>query len=161
MLASIQSRLLALLMMVILGVLLIAVIVTSVALSAYAGVLQSFPVLGVWIGPAISGFTHYGLLTVFFTLIYKWLPTGGVPLAFALVGGAVIAVLFAAGNRALVYYFQVTQLTSAFGATAGFAAIMVWMYWTALTILIGAQVGRSTRDVLTENDRLEVPKDKI
>ena len=50
--------------------------------------------------------------------------------------------LFAVGNRALVYYFEVTQLTSAFGATAGFAAIMVWMYWTSLTILIGAQVGR-------------------
>ena len=146
-LASIQSRLLALLMMVILGLLLIAVIVTSVLLSAYNGVLQSFPVLGVWIGPAISGFTHYGLLTAFFTLIYKWLPTGGVRWLFALLGGAVVAVLFAAGNRALVYYFQVTQLTSAFGATAGFAAIMVWMYWTALTILIGAQVGRATRDV--------------
>ncbi len=160
-LASIQSRLLALLMMVILGVLLIAVIVTSVLLSAYNGVLQSFPILGLWIGPAISGFTHYGLLTAFFTLIYKWLPTGGVRWLFALLGGAVVAVLFAAGNRALVYYFQVTQLTSAFGATAGFAAIMVWMYWTALTILIGAQVGRSTRDVLTEDGRLEVPKDQI
>jgi membrane protein len=160
-LASIQSRLLALLMMVILGVLLIAVIVTSVVLSAYNGVLQSFPVLGVWIGPAISSFTHYGLLTLFFTLIYKWLPTGGVRWLFALLGGAVVAVLFAAGNRALVYYFQVTQLTSAFGATAGFAAIMVWMYWTALTILIGAQVGRSTRDVLTEDHALQVPKDKI
>ncbi len=160
-LASIQSRRLALLMMVILGVLLIAVIVTSVLLSAYNGVLQSFPVLGVWIGPAISGFTHYGLLTAFFTLIYKWLPTGGVRWLFALLGGAVVAVLFAVGNRALVYYFQVTQLTSAFGATAGFAAIMVWMYWTALTILIGAQIGRSTRDVLTEDGQLEVPKDQI
>jgi membrane protein len=160
-LASIRSRLLALLMMVLLGVLLIAVIVTSVLLSAYNGVLESFPVLGVWIGPAISGFTHYGLLTAFFTLIYKWLPTGGVRWLFALLGGAVVAVLFAAGNRALVYYFQVTQLTSAFGATAGFAAIMVWMYWTALTILIGAQIGRSTRDVLMEDHRLEVPKDKI
>jgi len=160
-LASIQSRLLALLMMVILGLLLIAVIVTSVLLSAYNGVLQSFPVLGVWIGPAISGFTHYGLLTAFFTLIYKWLPTGGVRWLFALLGGAVVAVLFAAGNRALVYYFQVTQLTSAFGATAGFAAIMVWMYWTALTILIGAQVGRSTRDVLTEDQRIEMRKDQI
>lgn len=160
-LASIQSRLLALLMMVILGLLLIAVIVTSVLLSAYNGVLQSFPVLGLWIGPAISGFTHYGLLTAFFTLIYKWLPTGGVRWLFALLGGAVVAVLFAVGNRALVYYFQVTQLTSAFGAAAGFAAIMVWMYYTALTILIGAQIGRSTRDVLAENGRLEVPKDQI
>ncbi|MBS0518947.1 MAG: YihY/virulence factor BrkB family protein [Proteobacteria bacterium] len=145
-LATLKSRLLAVLMMVVLGVLLIAVILLSVLLSAYAGVLEAFPVLGQWIGPAISGLTHYGILAVFFTLIYKWLPTGGVPWRFALISGAVNAVLFLAGNRALVYYFEVTQLTSAFGATAGFAAIMVWMYWTALTILIGAQVGRATRD---------------
>ena len=145
-LASVLSRLLALLLMVLLGVLLIAVIMSSVVLSAYAGALEAFPVLGEWIGPAISGFTHYGILTVFFTLLYKWLPTGGVPWRFALVSGAVNSILFAIGNRALVYYFEVTKLTSAFGATAGFAAIMVWVYWTALIILISAQVGRSTRD---------------
>jgi membrane protein len=145
-LATLQSRLLALLLMILLGVLLIVVILLSVLLSAYAGVLEAFPILGQWIGPAISGLAHYGILAVFFTLIYKWLPTGGVPWRFALISGTVNAVLFLAGNRALVYYFEVTQLTSAFGATAGFAAIMVWMYWTALTILIGAQVGRATRD---------------
>jgi membrane protein len=145
-LATLQSRLLALLLMVLLGVLLIVVILLSALVSAYAGALQAFPILGQWIGPAISGFTHYGLLAVFFTLIYKWLPTGGVPWRFALISGAVNALLFFAGNRALVYYFEITNLTSAFGATAGFAAIMVWMYWTSLTILVGAQIGRATRD---------------
>ena len=105
--------------------------------------------------------THYGIITVFFTLIYKWLPTGGVPWRFAVVSGAVNSLLFAAGNRALVYYFEVTQITSAFGATAGFAAIMVWMYWTALTILVGAQVGRATRDVFTDDQVIQVPKEKI
>ena len=149
--ATIKSRGLALLLMVVLGLMLIAVIMSSVLLSAYAGALQAFPILGQWIGPAISGFTHYGILTAFFTLIYKWLPTGGVPWRFALIGGAANALLFAIGNRALVFYFQVTQLTSAFGATAGFAAIMVWMYWTSLTILIGAQIGRATRDVFANN----------
>ncbi len=149
-LASLKSRALALLLMIILGIMLIAVIMSSVLLSAYAGALEKFPILGLWIGPAISGFTHYGILTAFFTLIYKWLPTGSVPWRFALVSGAVNALLFAIGNRALVFYFQVTQLTSAFGATAGFAAIMVWMYWTSLTILIGAQFGRATRDALSD-----------
>lgn len=155
-LASIKSRLLAVALMVVLGVLLIVVILASVLISAYAGVLEAFPVLGVWIGPAISASVHYGLLSAFFTLIYKWLPTGGVPWRYALIGGAVNALLFAAGNRALVYYFEVTQLTSAFGATAGLAAIMVWMYWTSLTILIGAQVGRSTRDVLVDDRSREM-----
>ncbi|CAN5920143.1 N/A [soil metagenome] len=159
-LASLQSRLLALLLMVMVGILLIAVILASVIISAYAGALEKFPVLGVWIGPAISWAVHYGILSGFFTLIYKWLPAGGVPWKYALIGGGVNALLFAAGNRALVYYFEVTQLTSAFGATAGFAAIMVWMYWTSLTILIGAQVGRSTRDVLiTDRSREMVEGD--
>lgn len=155
-LAGLKSRLLAVLLMVVLGVLLILVILASVLVSAYAGVLERFPILGVWIGPAISTFVHYGLLSSFFTLIYKWLPTGNVPWRYALIGGLVNALLFAAGNRALVFYFEVTQLTSAFGATAGFAAIMVWMYWTSLTILIGAQVGRATRDVLIDNRAREM-----
>jgi membrane protein len=33
---------------------------------------------------------------------------------------------------------------------------MIWMYWTSLTILIGAQVGRSTRDVLIDNRNREM-----
>ncbi|HTR84078.1 MAG TPA: YihY/virulence factor BrkB family protein [Reyranella sp.] len=161
-LATIKSRLVALLMMILLGVLLIAVILSSVTLSVYKGALEAFPVLGVWIGPAISTVTHYAILAAFFTLIYKWLPNARIPWRFALVSGAVNAVLFLAGNHALVYYFEVTKLTSAFGATAGFAAIMVWMYWTALTILIGAQVGRATRDVLLEEPQrlIEGPKEK-
>ena len=128
----------------------------SVLISAYAGALEAFPALADWVGPAMSTSVHYGLLSGFFTLIYKWLPAGGVSWRYALIGGAVNALLFAAGNRALVFYFEVTQLTSAFGATAGFAAIMVWMYWTSLTILIGAQVGRSARDVLIENRSREM-----
>jgi membrane protein len=160
-LASIKSRLLALALMVVLGILLIVVILASVLISAYAGVLEAFPVLGVWIGPAISASVHYGILSAFFTLIYKWLPTGGVPWRYALIGGAVNALLFAAGNRALVFYFEVTQLTSAFGATAGFAAIMVWMYWTSLTILIGAQVGRSTRDILVDDRSREMTENDL
>ena len=155
-LASLQSRLVALMLMVVLGLLLIAVILASVLLSAYAGALERFPVLGQWIGPAISGFVHYGLLSVFFTLIYKWLPSGSVSWRYALIGGLVNALLFAAGNRALVLYFEFTKIASAFGATAGFAAIMVWMYWTSLTILVGAQVGRSTRDVLIQERAREM-----
>lgn len=160
-LASLKSRLLAVALMVVLGVLLIAVILASVLISAYAGVLERFPILGEWIGPAMSAFVHYGILSAFFTLIYKWLPTGGVPWKYAFIGGAVNALLFAAGNRALVYYFEVVQLTSAFGATAGFAAIMVWMYWTSLTILIGAQVGRSARDVLVDDRSREMVENDL
>jgi membrane protein len=38
---------------------------------------------------------------------------------------------------------------------------MVWMYWTSLTILIGAQVGRSTRDVLIDNRAREMVENDL
>jgi membrane protein len=147
-LVGIRSRLLALVMIIVISLLMIAVILTSIVLSAYASALAKFPILGHWIGPAISEAVRYGVVVGFFTLIYKFLPDAPVKWRFALIGGAVNALLFAAGNRGLVYYFEVIELTSAFGATAGIAAIMVWTYWTSLTILIGAQIGRSTRDAI-------------
>jgi membrane protein len=75
-LTTLQSRALALLLMVLLGVLLITVILTSVVLSAYAGALEKFPILGQWIGPAISGFTTTASHRLLHA-IYKWLPTAG------------------------------------------------------------------------------------
>ncbi len=74
--------------MIVLGILLIAVILASVLISAYAGALEGSRARAYWIGPAISASIHYGLLSGFFTLIYKWLPAGGVPWRYALIGGA-------------------------------------------------------------------------
>ena len=63
-------------------------------------------------------------------------------------GAVIVTVLFTLGNWAIVYYFSVTHLASAFGAAGGVAAVMVWIYYTAIIVLLGAQVSRATRDVL-------------
>ncbi len=147
-LAEVRTRLLALAMITLLGVLFLVVVLAGLGMSAYAGALAAFPVLGEWLGPAVSNVVHYGLITLFFSLIYKWLPDVRVPWRFALVSGAVVALMFAAGNRAIVLYFEATHMTSAFGAAGGIAAVMVWVYYTALMVLLGAQVGRATRDAL-------------
>ncbi len=36
------------------------------------------------------------------------------------------------------------------------AAVMIWMNWTSLTILLGAQIGRSTRDALIDERAREM-----
>ncbi|MBM3623195.1 MAG: YihY/virulence factor BrkB family protein [Alphaproteobacteria bacterium] len=147
-LAEVRTRLLALALMTVIGVLFLVVLLAGLVLSAYADALNTFPVLGEWIGPAVSGVLRYAAVAAFFTVIYKALPDVVVPWRYALYGGAIVAVLFALGNWAIVYYFSVTHMASAFGAAGGVAAVMVWIYYTAIIVLLGAQVSRATRDVL-------------
>ncbi|MBX3499526.1 MAG: YihY/virulence factor BrkB family protein [Alphaproteobacteria bacterium] len=146
--AELRTRLLALVMMTAIGVLFLVVLLAGLLLSAYADALKTFPMLGEWIGPAVSGALQYGAVAAFFTVIYKALPDVVVPWPYALYGAAIVAGLFALGNWAIVYYFSVTHMASAFGAAGGVAAVMVWIYYTAIIVLLGAQVSRATRDVL-------------
>lgn len=153
-LSELRTRLLALVLMTAIGVLFLVVLLAGLLFSAYADALKTFPVLGEWIGPAVSGALQFAAVALFFTVIYKALPDVVVPWSYALYGGVIVAVLFTLGNAAIVYYFSVTHLTSAFGAAGGVAAVMVWIYYTAIIVLLGAQVSRATRDVLESRTSL-------
>ena len=153
-LAEVRTRLLALVMMTAIGVLFLVVLLAGLVLSAYTDALKTFPVLGDWIGPAVSSVLQFAAVALFFTVIYKALPDVVVPWSYALYGGVIVAVLFTAGNAAIVYYFSVAHLASAFGAAGGVAAVMVWIYYTAIIVLLGAQVSRATRDVLESRTSL-------
>lgn len=147
-LAEIRSRLLALLLMASIGALLLVFMVSSVVVSGAVGALHGFPVVGEWLGPLIAGGWSAAITAVFFTLVYKFLPDAGVPWRIALVSGVAVALLFLVGNRAIVWYFGYTKLGSAFGAAGALAAVMVWIYYSAIIVLAAAQVGRAVRDAL-------------
>ncbi|MCW5747905.1 MAG: YihY/virulence factor BrkB family protein [Alphaproteobacteria bacterium] len=151
-LAEIRSRLLALALMAIIGVLFIAVFTASATIAAYDGVLRRLPVLGQYLGPALSEGWSLGVIAGFFALVYKFLPDVNIPWRFALVSGAVVAALFLAGNSAIAWYFAHSVLASAFGAAGALAAVMVWIYYSAIIVLLAGQVGRATRDALEARD---------
>jgi membrane protein len=147
-LAEIRSRLLALGMMMLIGVLFIVVFTASATIAAYDGVLQRLPLLGRYLGPALSEGWSLGVTAAFFALIYKLLPDVHIPWRFALISGAVVAGLFLVGNSAIAWYFAHSVLASAFGAAGALAAVMVWVYYSAIIVLLGGQVSRATYDAL-------------
>ncbi|HJQ60605.1 MAG TPA: YihY/virulence factor BrkB family protein [Vineibacter sp.] len=147
-LAEIRSRLLALGLMAVIGVLFIAVFTASATVAAYDGMLRRLPLLGAYLGPALSEAWSLGLTAGFFGLIYKFLPDARIPWRFALISGAVVALLFQVGNWAIAWYFAHSVLASAFGAAGALAAVMVWVYYSAIIVLVAGQVGRATRDAL-------------
>ena len=147
-LAEIRSRLLALSLMAVIGVLFILVFTASATIAAYDGVLRRLPLLGEYLGPALSEVWSLGVTAGFFALVYKFLPDVRIPWRFALVSGIVVAVLFLIGNSAIAWYFAHSVLASAFGAAGALAAVMVWVYYSAIIVLVAGQIGRATRDAL-------------
>jgi len=79
------------------------------------------------------------LVTSLFALIYRYLPARRLPWKTVVVGGIVTAVLFDAGRWALGVYLAKSTQPSAFGAASSFAALLLWLYYTAQIFLFGAE----------------------
>jgi membrane protein len=71
------------------------------------------------------------------------------------VGGLLTAALFDPGRWAISVYLAHSTQPSAFGAAASFAALLLWLYYTAQIFLFGAEFTAclaGVRDSVAENE---------
>ncbi|MEX3857604.1 MULTISPECIES: YihY/virulence factor BrkB family protein [Paraburkholderia] len=82
-----------------------------------------------------------GLLVLVFAFagLLKFLPDARVLWRDALVGGVVAAVLFTAGRKLFALYLAHAGMASAFGAAGSLAVLLMWLYFSALVLLLGAE----------------------
>ncbi len=71
--------------------------------------------------------------------IYRYLPAKRLPWRDVLIGALVTALLFHAGRWAIGLYLGRATQPSAFGAAASFAAMLLWLYYSAQIFLFGAE----------------------
>jgi membrane protein len=74
-----------------------------------------------------------------FALIYRYMPGRRLPWGVVLVGGLLTAFLFDIGRWGVGVYLAHSTQPSAFGAASSFAALLLWLYYTAQIFLFGAQ----------------------
>jgi membrane protein len=80
------------------------------------------------------------LLTVFlFTLIIKTLPDGKVSIRDAFIGAAFTSVLFMFGKFLIAAYLGSTHIVSIYGAAGSVILILIWIYYSAITLYFGAE----------------------
>ena len=77
-----------------------------------------------------------------FAAIFKFLPDTRVPTKSAWIGAAVTGVLFQAGALLVGAYLGAKVLASVYGAAGSVLAVLLWAYYTAQTVLFGAEVCR-------------------
>lgn len=79
------------------------------------------------------------VLAFAFAALLKFLPDAHVAWRDALTGGIVAALLFTAGKKLFALYLAHAGLSNAFGAAGSLAVLLMWLYFSAAVLLLGAE----------------------
>ena len=129
------KRLLSLGMILGLGFLLVVSLAVSAALAALSAVVGREGIVMQTLGTVVS----LAILGFIFAAIYKFLPDADVAWSDVWVGGMVTAMLLELGKLLLGLYLGAKNPGTAFGAASALAVILVWIYYSAMLVLLGAE----------------------
>jgi membrane protein len=120
-----------------LAFLLLISMLIAAAVSALGSLL--FPGIGAAIAQTFNLALNFVAMTIIFAMMFKWLPDVEVSWRDVMIGAAVTAVLFTFGRFAIGLYLGSTKAESAFGASASLVVVLVWVYYTAQIVFLGAE----------------------
>jgi membrane protein len=97
-------------------------------------------------GPLVQGIdwvVSFGVITVVFAFIFKVLPQAAVRWGDVALGAVVTALLFSAGKVLLGVYLGRTDFTDTYGAAGSLVIVLVWVYYSAQVLYLGAEFTRA------------------
>jgi membrane protein len=120
-----------------LAFLLLVSLVVTAAIAGLGGYLAS------GLGEAFIALANFVVsfvfVTVLFAMMFKWLPDTDVAWKDVWIGALVTALLFTVGKIAIGLYLGSESMSSAFGAAASLAVLLVWVYYSAQIVFLGAE----------------------
>jgi membrane protein len=134
-----RDRLLSILLIIVLGFLMMV----SLIIDTILGVFKDF------ISQLLSGYSFYimvvlnylitlGVVGVIFGLIFKYLPDAKIRWKDVSVGALFTAFLFTIGKALFSIILGQTNIATTYGAAGSLAAILFWVFYSSIILLIGA-----------------------
>ena len=93
-----------------------------------------------WMLPMVANIASWLVYALGFALMYHYLPDRSVGWRRAFQGGAITALLFVLGRAAIAWYLQQSDPGSAYGSMGTIVLALVWIYYAALIVFVGALV---------------------
>ncbi len=119
---------------------LVFILLASLAVSALIDwILPSNGVIG-RVGSVIVSLIVY---IPMFMLLFKMLPDVEIAWKDVLFGSVITGVLFVVGKSAIGLYLGHSAVGSAYGAAGSLVVLLVWVYYSAIILLFGAEVTQS------------------
>ena len=121
--------------------LLLVSLVLSAALSAFGTALGGMLPDGVsaTLLQVVNQVVSFAVVTALFAAIFKVLPDATVAWRDVWVGAAVTALLFVIGKYLIGLYLGRSNPGEAFGAAGSLAVMLVWIYYSSMILLFGAE----------------------
>ncbi len=122
------------------GFLLLVSLILTAALTALGGWIErQLPDFMLYLFQIVNLLVSFGVITLLFALIYKVLPDVKISWHAVWIGAVVTALLFTIGKSAIGFYFGKSNPASAFGAAGSIILILLWVNYSALIFLFGAE----------------------
>ena len=134
-----MARFLSFTMVLGVAFMLLASLIVSALLSGVGRVLSESLPGGEALWQILNFLLSLGVITLLFALIFKFVPDAKVKWRDVWIGAAVTALLFSIGKLLLGLYLGKSTVVSAYGAAGSVVAFVVWVYYAAQILFIGAE----------------------
>lgn len=134
------KRLLSFGMILGLGFLLLVSLIVSSVLAALGDQVGGLVGLSETFAAGVNMLVQAVVVFLVFASIFKFMPDAIVKWSDVMVGAAITTVLFILGRYLLHLYFSYSEPGAQLGAAAAsLAVLLVWVYYTAMIVLLGAE----------------------
>ncbi len=136
----IQNRFISFSLIISLGFLLLVSLALNLLILAISAKLQHFlPGLTIWVINGINVAISFIVISVLFGIIFKVLPDVKIQWKDVRSGAFFTAILFMIGKYVIGLYIQYSANSNAYGAAGSIIIILLWIYYTAAILYIGAE----------------------
>lgn len=137
----VRDRVMSGVMILAIGFLLLLSFGINVAISFASGYLaKSVPLAGNATLLALANWiVSVAVIALLFALIFRVLPDVEIRWRDVALGAIVTAVLFVVGQGVIGFYIGRAAVASAYGAAGALLAVLVWIYYSAAILLLGAE----------------------
>jgi membrane protein len=135
-----QNRFLSFSLIVSLGFLLLASLLVNIVVNAISNKISHFlPSITERLIEVVNLGISFVIIATLFGIIFKFLPDVKIKFKDVRSGALFTAVLFMLGQFLISLYLKYSAQSSAYGAAGSIIVLLVWIYYTAAILYIGAE----------------------
>ncbi|WP_114943931.1 YihY/virulence factor BrkB family protein [Microvirga calopogonii] len=135
----VRTRLVSLALILGIGFLLLVSLVIDTGLTAIGHYLESNFSGATIILRFLNSLVAFAIATLLFAMMFKMLPAVDLRWSDVWTGSLVTALLFTIGKFLIGYYLGKSNVASSYGAAASIITILLWIYYSSLILLFGAE----------------------
>jgi membrane protein len=136
----IRERFLSFAMVIVLAFLLLVALILNSALSIVGNWMQTNLPGGTALWQMVTLVVSFGVATVTFVLIFKFLPDARIAWRDVWIGSLVTAALFTLGKFLLGVYIGRAGVASTYGAAGSVMVLLIWVYYSSQIVFLGAEL---------------------